>query len=112
MKAVLAVDKKAFNLLRRDGDTGDTPRSRYNFRKDVGDGLSSNVVVAVAGWVARNFPEAPVAVADRDGQIVEDHPLARLFQSPNRWYGGRDYARSLGAGLRDTGQRLLGNRPA
>ncbi len=39
MKAVLAVDKKAFNLLRRDGDTGDTPRSRYNFRKDVGDGV-------------------------------------------------------------------------
>ncbi len=88
MKAVLAVDKKAFNLLRRDGDVGDTPRSRYNFRKDVGDGLSSNVVVAVAGWVARNFPEAPVAVADRDGQIVEEHPLARLFQSPNQWYGG------------------------
>ena len=88
MNALVTVSRKAFNLLRRDGETGDTPRSKFNFSRDVGDGLSSNVIVAVALWVARNFPEAPVAVEDADGQIIKGHPLSQLFTNPNPWYGG------------------------
>ena len=58
---------KAFHLLRREGETDTIPRSKYNYSKDVSDGLDSAVIVAVALWIARNFPEAPLTVEEPDG---------------------------------------------
>ena len=79
---------KAFTLNTRDGEAGDMPRSQYNYGKDVGDGLSSNVIVAVALWIMRNFPEAPVVVRDPNGELDADHPTADLLRNPNPYYSG------------------------
>ena len=90
MKVAVVVDPKdakAFQLLTREGETGNMPRSRYNYAKDVGDGLSSSIIVAVALWVARQFPEAPLAVADPTGELDHNHVLAQLWSNPNPWYG-------------------------
>ena len=64
------------------------PRSRFDYAKAVGDGLGSAVITAPALWVARQFPEAPIAVQDKDGELHFDHPLAQLMRDPNPWYGG------------------------
>lgn len=54
-----------------------------------GDGNS--IVHAVGGWVARTFPEAPLRVYERQptgDEVVFDHPLERLVEQPNAYYGG------------------------
>lgn len=64
------------------------PRSKYNFGKDVGNGLRSTVIVAPVLWISRQFSEAPIAIKDKDGELHFDHPLVQLMNSPNPWYGG------------------------
>lgn len=42
---------------------------RIDYAAEVGDGLESSVLVAPVMWIARTFPEAPLAVYDtRNGQ--------------------------------------------
>ena len=88
MKVELEVDRKTFNVLRRFGAVGDMPRSRFNYANEVGDGLRSNVIVAPALWVARNLPEAPIAIQDAEGELDTDNDLVRLMNQPNIYYGG------------------------
>jgi phage portal protein BeeE len=70
------------------------PRSRVNYRREVGDGFSSSVVVAPILWIARTFPEAPlrVGVRNSDGLIEyrDDHPLLELLDNPNPHFTGID----------------------
>jgi HK97 family phage portal protein len=62
------------------------------YRRMRGKNTDGNsIVVAVTGWIGRTFPEAPVRVWSRkqDGdEVVYDHDLALLVESPNPGYGG------------------------
>lgn len=65
-------------------------RTRFDYRKEVGDGLDSSVVTAPIRWVQRALPEATLVVRNRrrDGTVEElpDHPLVQLLQNPNPYY--------------------------
>lgn len=66
-------------------------RTRFDYRKEVGDCLDSSVVTAPVLWVARALPEATLEVRkkDRDGknEVVASHPMLALIQTPNPFYG-------------------------
>jgi HK97 family phage portal protein len=66
-------------------------RTRFDYRKEVGDGLDSSVVTAPIRWVQRALPEARLTVRKRmaSGQAQEltDHPMLALLQRPNPFYG-------------------------
>lgn len=68
------------------------PRTQRNYAREVGDGLGNSIVVAAVMWVARNFPEAPVKVEerqrDRSLEQLFDHPLLDLLDNPNPYYSG------------------------
>lgn len=64
------------------------PRTRINFRAELGDRMSSSVIMAPLLWMARNFPEAPVRVLDADGAPVDGHPMTRFLRRPNQFYSG------------------------
>ena len=64
--------------------------------RKVGDGSGSSIVMAAVGWIARNFPEAPVRVQRRndDGELevatddVAADAFLELLRRPNDWYSG------------------------
>lgn len=71
--------------------------SRFDYRSETDPGSNSAVVAAV-GWIARNFPDAPVTVTreNRDGEIetLRRGPdgvgrFLRLMEKPNPWHDGR-----------------------
>ena len=68
------------------------PRSRFNYKREVGDGRQNGIVMATLTWIARNFPEAPLVVYEQDAQgnwvIVPDHDLYPLLRRPNPYYSG------------------------
>ena len=69
------------------------PRTKYDYRNVVGDGLGSSVLMSPIKWIQRTFPEAPLQVTRKDGDQVEalpDHPLSILLDRPNRFYAGSD----------------------
>lgn len=82
------------------------PRSRYNHARDVGDGMSSSVVVAPVLWIARTLPEAPIAV-ERDGEIERDHAMAQLLRNPNPYYSGHLLQMALAIDLVTDGNAYL-----
>lgn len=87
---------KAFNILRRETDGSSIiPRTRYDYAEQVGTGLGSSTIVAPALWIARQFPEAPIVVKNRDGTLNLEHPIAELFIVPNPWYGGGSFKMAL-----------------
>lgn len=103
---LLSLMRKAFNLLRREGDA-QMPNSAFDYGHAVGDGMSSAVIMAPALWIARQFPEAPIAVKDPQGELHLDHPLAQLIHSPNPWYGGGTMKMALGADYATTGNAYM-----
>lgn len=64
------------------------PRGRFNYAREVGDGLSSSVVCAPILWMARTFPEAPLQVVDSDDAPVDGHPMVKKLRRPNPYYSG------------------------
>lgn len=68
------------------------PRSRFDFQREVGDGTGSSTVMAPLLWIARTFPEAPIALwrlLDDGGEEREmGHDLIRLLERPNKFYSG------------------------
>src|SRR4051794_38776433 len=68
------------------------PRSRVDYRREVGNGLGSSTVAAPVQWVAKTFPEAPPALWEKLGrgqeEQVDDHPLLRLLERPNPYHTG------------------------
>jgi HK97 family phage portal protein len=67
------------------------PRTSYNYARDVGTGLDSNVIMAPTVWIMRNFTEAVSRVQSRTNKLwsfVEDHPLELLLKEPNEGYDG------------------------
>lgn len=71
-------------------------RTRFDYQADVGDPTRNSIVVATVGWVARNFPEAPVAVRRTGGPTDELIPagetgpgaMLRLLERPNAFFSG------------------------
>lgn len=67
-------------------------RTRYNFARDVGDGTGSSSIMGPVQWIQRTFPEAPLMVTKASAvsvnQEVVDHPLTKLINEPNKFYGG------------------------
>jgi len=60
--------------------------------REVGDPRSNSAVEAVIGWIARNFPEAPIEVLQVDGEeltAIPLHPMVRLIEKPNPYYSGQ-----------------------
>ena len=66
-------------------------RTRFDYRRAVGDGLDSSVVTAPIRWVQRALPEARLSVRrrKRDGAVEEmaDHRMLALIKRPNAYYG-------------------------
>jgi HK97 family phage portal protein len=61
----------------------------------VGDGSASSIVAAAVGWIARNYPEAPVRVRRKVGTELEEvegdagvTAFLDLLEDPNGWYSG------------------------
>ena len=70
-------------------------RTRYDYAREVGDGTRNSIVVACLGWIARNFPEAPVRIRERDDDgewtTTEDPGANRmidLLRRPNLHFSG------------------------
>jgi hypothetical protein len=73
-------------------------RTRFDFRREVGDPATNSIVGSVVGWIARNFPEAPVrivpegSIGDDDLQIKPGPTgagyMLRLLEKPNAFYSG------------------------
>lgn len=66
-------------------------RTRFDYRKEVGDGLDSSVVTAPVLWIGRALPEANLCVKRRTGkgdlEDVQANPMLALIQQPNPFYG-------------------------
>jgi HK97 family phage portal protein len=72
-------------------------RTNINYRSAVGDAGTNSIVVSVVGWLARNFPEAPVRLRrlqpDGTAQVIppaQDGPgfMLRLLERPNAYFSG------------------------
>ncbi|HEY6568603.1 MAG TPA: phage portal protein [Actinomycetota bacterium] len=71
-------------------------RTRIDYRNEIGDPSTNSIIGAVVGWIARNFPEAPVRI------VLESDPerkpivrslngpgaMLRLLERPNPYYSG------------------------
>lgn len=66
------------------------PRTNFDYAKEVGTGLGSNVIMSPVQWVMRTFPESPLVLnqTDKDGAItqVASHPFLDLMKKPNEFY--------------------------
>lgn len=72
-------------------------RTRIDYRREVGDPMANSAVAAVTGWIARNFPEAPVVIRrvrpGQDDERIDPGPtgagyMLRLLERPNPYYSG------------------------
>jgi len=70
-------------------------RQRYDYESEVGDGTGNSIVAATIGWIARNFPEAPFRIRERDEDgewTATDDPGANrmvdLLRRPNPHFSG------------------------
>lgn len=76
------------------------PRTKYDYKGDVGQGLQSTVVLGVVGWIMRNFTTATIGINQLlqvDGKIEKKAILPdvagpgamlRLLRYPNTFYTG------------------------
>lgn len=71
-------------------------RSAYQYRRDVGDGTGSSVVMAPMRWIMRTFPSAKLTisrpVSNGDNVVMTpmpDHRMLTLLKRPNPHYTGR-----------------------
>lgn len=72
-------------------------RTTINYATEIGDPTKNPIVVAVVGWIARNFPEAPVRIrrlnADGSAETILPGPagpgaMLRLLERPNPYFSG------------------------
>lgn len=72
-------------------------RTNINYQSAVGDPSRNSIVIAVVGWIARNFPEAPVRIRrlkpDGGADIIAPGAtgpgyLLRLLERPNPYFSG------------------------
>lgn len=71
-------------------------RTSRDYASQIGDPARNSIVASVVGWIARNFPEAPVQITHLvDGAIVGilrsatgPGAMLKLLERPNRYYSG------------------------
>lgn len=71
-------------------------RTKIDYAAALGDPFHNSIVVAAVGWIARNFPEAPVQLTrEREGHVERIGPsvagpgaMLRLLERPNRYFSG------------------------
>ncbi len=86
---------KALTAMRHPGRPGFwgtlLKRTRYDYRREIGDGLDSSVVTAPIRWVQRALPEAVLVVKRRKPgggyEQLDEHEMLALIQRPNAMYG-------------------------
>lgn len=68
------------------------PRTRFDYKREVGRGTKNSIVMATVLWIARNFPEAILRVYEenQDGDLsaISGHDMVRLIERPNDYYSG------------------------
>lgn len=65
-------------------------RTRFDYQREVGDGIDSSVVTAPVQWIQRAFQEGRLRVVRGRGNgaaEVDAHRLADLVGRPNSYYG-------------------------
>lgn len=66
-------------------------RTRFDYRREVGDMLDASVVTAPVQWLQRSLPEARLALrrSVRGGKVDElpGHDMLTLIRRPNAYYG-------------------------
>ncbi|UFX01146.1 phage portal protein [Sinorhizobium medicae WSM1115] len=66
-------------------------RTRFDYRREIGDCLDASVVTAPVQWVQRSLPEARLTVMryGRGGKVddLADHDMLSLIARPNEYYG-------------------------
>lgn len=92
------------------------PRTRYDYNRDVGQGLSSSAVLACLGWIMRNFPHAPMRIRKRNpDKTLTDIPpddsgpgaMLALLDDPNEFYDGLLMKMALIVDYASTGNAYL-----
>ncbi len=72
-------------------------RTSINYMSEIGDPTKNPIVVAVVGWIARNFPEAPVRIrrlrSDGGAEVIVPGgsgpgAMLRLLERPNPYFSG------------------------
>ena len=94
--------KKQLGAMKHPGTSGIfglLPRTNFDYRKEVGRGFGSSVVMAPVKFVQRVFPEAPLMVRRRNAtnpneEIIDPHPMTELVRRPNPFYSGNALWRS------------------
>ena len=66
------------------------PSTKFDYAKEVGTGLCSNVIMSPVQWVMRTFPEAHVKLerklASGETEQIITHPFLDLIDEPNPFY--------------------------
>lgn len=66
-------------------------RTRFDYRKEVGDCLDASVVMAPVQWMQRALPEADLKVRKKNKagawEDLPSHLMLDLIQNPNPYYG-------------------------
>jgi HK97 family phage portal protein len=97
MGAIAAADRTISGAVYgvRSGWTVLMNRTRFDYKAEVGDPATNSIVGAVIGWIARNFPEAPVRIVKEGTTEIAYMPsiagpgaMLRLLERPNRHYSG------------------------
>ena len=71
-------------------------RTKLDYASALNDPFHNSIVVAAVGWIARNFPEAPVQITSNRGGVVDriapsiagPGAMLRLLERPNRYFSG------------------------
>jgi HK97 family phage portal protein len=67
-------------------------RSRFDYRREVGDGRGNSIVQSCILWFCRTFPEAPIRIttinAEGEEEEQANHALKLLLDTPNPYYSG------------------------
>ena len=78
---------------RRPFFAGFLSRTRFDYAREIGDGIDASVVTAPVQWIQRAFGEGRLCVTQRgrgrERNEIKNHALVTLIRSPNRFYGAK-----------------------
>lgn len=68
------------------------PRTKYDYRKDVGEGLQSSSIMAPIQWIQRAFTESQFVMLRETDDEAENvpHPLIDLIRTPNAFHSEQE----------------------
>lgn len=114
--AIASIPIAAMRWSTRPGRSYLLGGTKLDYASMVGDPTRNSIVVSVVGWIARNFPEAPVRVARLlpDGTrayvprgMTGAGAMLRLLERPNHWMSGVLMWMAVVTDLRCSGNAFL-----